>query len=162
MKKCCLLLLMILSLAGCKAEETMETISDELAVPVIAQPGRISVELPGETALPAMENDNGRIYICNDYTITIQTLEGGDLEKTLQTMTGHKKEDMTVMETFHGGVDRYEFVWASAGEGGDLIGRGVILDDGNYHYSMAVLLEAEGTEKTQVNWDQVFSGFHLA
>lgn len=161
MKKSCVLLMIALLLTGCGAEATFETVSDELTAPVIAQPGQISVELPGETALPAMENDNGRIYICNDYTITIQTLEGGDLERTLQTMTGHKKEDMTVMETFQDDVERYEFVWASAGEGGDMVGRGVLLDDGNYHYSMTIQWKAEATEKTQVNWDQVFSSFHV-
>lgn len=148
-------------LTGCRAEETFETVSDELVLPAVAQPGRIRVELPGETALPVMENDNGRIYICNDYEIAIQTLTGGDLEKTVQELTGLPKEELTVMETFRDGIDRCEFVWASAGEGGDQIGRGAILDDGNYHYCLTVLWKADRTQKTQVNWDQVFSTFHL-
>lgn len=161
MKKCCVLLLISLLLTGCGAEETFETVSDDLAAPAIAQPGKISVALPGETALPAMENDNGRIYICNDYEIVIQTLAGGDLEETVQTLSGHKKADMTVMETFRDGVDRYEFVWASAGEGGEQLGRGAILDDGNYHYCLSVLRSAETIDKSQINWDQVFSSFGL-
>lgn len=161
MKKCCVLLLISLLLTGCGAEETFETVSDELAAPVVAQPGKITVELPGETALPAMENDNGRIYICNDYEIVIQTLAGGDLEETVQTISGHEKTDMTVMETFRDGVDRYEFVWASAGEGGEQLGRGAILDDGNYHYCLSVLRNAETAAKSQINWDQVFSTFRL-
>lgn len=152
---------MTLLLAGCKAEETMETISDELVQPVMTQPARICVALPGETSLPAMENDNGRIYICNDYEIVLQTLPGGDLEKTMQSVSGHEQEDMTVMETFCDGNDRYEFIWVSAGEGGEQIGRGAILDDGNYHYCLSVLWDAEAAKKTQVNWDQVFSSFQL-
>lgn len=162
MKKCFCLLLMILLLTGCRAEETFETIADEIALPVMAQPGNISVQLPGETALPVFENDNGRVYVCNDYEIVIQTLDAGDLEKTMQTVSGHERENLTVMETFADGVSRYEFVWAAAGETGEQVGRGVILDDGNYHYCMSVLRDAETNEKSQVNWDQVFSSFCVA
>lgn len=160
-RNCVLLLLMTLLLAGCGAEETFETIADELVQPVMARPGHISVQLPGETALPVIENDSGRIYVCNDYEIVVQTLDGGDLDKTMQTVSGMEKENLTVMETFSDGVSRYEFVWASAGETGDQTGRGAILDDGNYHYCLSVLCNAENGEKTQINWDQVFSSFCL-
>lgn len=162
MGKCCVLLLCVLLLTGCGAEETFETISDELILPVMAQPGNVSVELPGETAMPVIENDNGRIYVCDDYEIMIQTLDGGDLEQTLQTISGRGKNELTVLETFLDGVSRYEFVWAAAGESGDTLGRGVILDDGNYHYCMSVLRDAETTEQSQVNWNQVFSSFSLS
>jgi len=161
-KKCCVLLLMILLLTGCGAEEVFETISDDLVQSVMAQPRLICVQLPGETALPVIENDSGRVYVCNDYEIVLQTLESGDLEKTLQILSGLSKENLTVMETVSDGVSRYEFVWASAGETGDQTGRGAILDDGNYHYCLSVLQNADSTEKSQINWDQVFSSFCLA
>lgn len=162
MKKYLFLLMTMLLLTGCGAEETFETISDELLLPVMARPEMISVQLPGETALPVIENDNGRIYVCNDYEIVIQTLESGDLEETMKILSGHSKEDLTVMETDLNGISRYEFVWASAGEGGDQTGRGVILDDNSYHYCMSVLRSADSSEKSQINWDQVFSSFCLA
>ena len=161
MRKCVLILLMILLLTGCRAEDTFETITDEYILPVMAQPGAIHVELPGETALPVIEKDNDRIYVCNDYEIMLQTLNGGDLEATLQAVSGRKREELTVMETFADGISRYEFVWAAAGETGDVLGRGVILDDGNYHYCLSVLRDAESEEKTQVNWNQVFSSFSV-
>jgi len=155
----CILLCLLLS--GCGTEQTGETISDELLIPVMAQPGSISVELPGETALPVVENDSGRVYVCNDYEIVLQTLAGGDMEETFKTVTGLIRDDLTVMETFLDGISRYEFVWAAVGESGDRIGRGVILDDGNYHYCMSILRDTEGTEKSQVNWDQVVSSFRI-
>lgn len=148
-------------LAGCGSAETFETVCDEPAAPVMAMPRQISVELPGETALPVMENSSGRVYICNDYEIILQTMESGDLEATFLTLSGLTGEELTVVETFADGVDRYEFVWAAAGEGGDCLGRGVVLDDGNYHYCLTVLREAEGREKSQINWDQVVSSFRL-
>lgn len=160
MKKWILVLLMIL-LTGCSAEETFETVADEQMIPVMAQPRFICVDLPGETALPVIENDHGRIYVCNDYEIVLQTVESGDLEETVQMLSGLSQNDITMMETGSEGIDRYEFVWAAAGEGGDQTGRAAILDDGNYHYCLSVL-RYTGSEKTQVNWDQVFSSFQLA
>ena len=162
MKKWMLLLPMVLLLTGCGAEDTFETISDELVLPVMAQPRNISVELPGEAALPVIENSDGRIYICNDYEIILQTLDAGDLEETLKTLSGLSREDMTVVETFADGISRYEFAWASAGETGDQTGRGVVLDDGNYHYCMSVLRSAASMEQSQIDWDQVFGSFSLA
>lgn len=160
MKKWMLLLLMIL-LTGCGAEETFETIADELVLPVMAQPRFVCVDLPGETALPVIENDHGRIYICNDYEIILQTVESGDLESTIQMVSGLSEENITMVETGSEDTRRYEFVWAAAGEGGDQTGRAVILDDGNYHYCLSAL-RCTGNEKTQINWDQVFSSFQLA
>ena len=161
MRKAFCLLLMLL-LAGCRTEETFETVTDEQVMPVMAQRRHICVELPGETSLPVMGNDNGRVYLCDDYEIMIQTMEAGDLEKTMQSISGHERADMTVMETFSDDISRYEFVWASLGEKGDRTGRGVILDDGSYHYCMSVLRNADPAEKSQINWDQVFSSFSLA
>ena len=65
------------------------------------------------------------------------------------------------MQTQRDGVDRYEFVWVSAGEKGERLGRAVILDDGNYHYCMSVLRDADSTEKTQIVWRDVFASFTL-
>ena len=53
MRKCWIISLsLLLLLSGCGAAETMETVSDEMAAPVMAQPKQIYVELPGEAASP--------------------------------------------------------------------------------------------------------------
>ena len=160
--KCFLsVLMMALLLSGCKAEETMETIADEWAIPVMAQPKEISVSLPGEAAMPAVESDSGRIYVCEDYEIVIQTYPSGDLNATIQELSGYSRDDLTIVETVQDGIDRYDFVWASAGEGGDQLGRAVILDDGEYHYTMAVTRSSDTTETSQITWSQVFQSFTL-
>ena len=156
-----MLLLLALLLCGCTAEETLETISDDIVQPVMAQPREIAVSLPGEASIPTMEGDTGRMYLASDYEIYIQTLDAGDLNATIQTVSGYERDALTVMETNQEGVDRYEFVWSSAGETGDRIGRGVVLDDGKYHYVMTVLRDAETTENTQIVWSDVFASFHL-
>ena len=59
-------------------------------------------------------------------------------------------------------MKRYDFVWASAGENGDMLGRAVILDDGNYHYCLSVQRPADPEKTSQVVWSQVFQSFSLA
>lgn len=157
-----MLLLLALLLAGCAAEETLETVADELDIPVMAVPRDVSVSLPGETDLGAVEGSTGRIYLANDYYVTIETLDAGDLDKTIREMSGFHREDLTVLETKEDDVKRYEFVWVSAGEKGEQLGHGIILDDGNYHYCMTVLRDADQDTGTQVVWDEIYQSFSLA
>lgn len=161
MRKRLPVLLVLLLLTGCGAEQTMETVADVWVEPTLPEPGSISVALPGETALPVIESDSGRVYLCNDYEVYLQTLESGDLPDTVRTMSGFSPEELTMVSTTQDGMNRHEFVWASAGETGDWLGRGVILDDGNYHYTMTVLRSAESVETSQVVWDGVFNSFRI-
>ena len=154
-------LLTLALLTGCAAEETFETVADVWAEQPLPPPASISVALPGEAALPVMENDSGRVYLCNDYEVYLQTVEAGDLEATARNMSGYPTDQLTVLSTEQEGVKRHEFVWACAGETGDWLGRGVVLDDGNYHYTMTVLRSAESVETSQVVWDGVFSSFRI-
>ena len=149
-------------LCGCNAQETYETVSDVWAEEALPEPRSILVDLPGESALPVMEQSGGRAYVCNDYEIYIQTMAGGDLNTTVEAMSGFTPERLTVLTTSQGDVSRHEFVWATAGEGGDFLGRGVILDDGNYHYTLSVLRNAQNADSSAVVWDSVFSSFRLA
>ena len=157
MRKFWAILPLVLLLQGCAAEETMETIADEWVQPVMAAPREVSVELPEEAAAPVMESDSEEVYLCEGYEIILERRSSGDLPATVRHVSGYEKKDLTVMETFLDGVSRYEFVWAAAGEQGDRLGRAVILDDGEYHYCLSVLRDADGT----VDWDGVFRSFRL-
>ena len=127
----------------------------------MAQPGRIDVKLPEEAAMPVSETDSGRLYLCRDYEIALQTLSSGDLNGTIRSVTGYGKEELTVLETMRSDMPCYEFTWTCAGETGERIGRGIILDDGNYHYVMTALWDADQTKNLQVIWSDVFSSFHV-
>lgn len=148
-------------LSGCASEATFETVADVWADETLPPPASICVALPGETALPVMESDSGRVYLSNDYEVYLQTVEAGDLEGTVKSMSGYSPDQLTVLTTTRDGMDRHEFVWACTGETGDWLGRGVILDDGNYHYTMTVLRSAETLETSQVVWDGVFNSFRI-
>ena len=154
-----LLMVMALLLCGCGAKETMETISDEPVQAVMAQPREISVRLPDNAVAPVLEGEKEQVYMCEDYEIIIETLSAGDLDGTIRSICGYSQEQLTIMETQWDDVTRYEFVWAAAGEKGDRLGRAVVLDDGEYHYCMSVLRDAEAI--TQVVWRDVFASFSL-
>ena len=158
MKKWIWICLLPVFLTGCRAEETLETVSDEWVVPVMAQPREISVRLPEDTVLPVLEQEGRRLYMAQGYEIILETLASGDVDATVRTLCGYGKDQLTVLETRQEDADRYEFVWTTAGEQGDRLGRAVILDDGNYHYCLSVLRDAGDT---LVVWRDVFGSFAL-
>ena len=158
MKYCCLLVIFSLLLCGCGAEQTLETIADEVVAPVMAQPRQISVQLPDNAVAPVLESDSRQIYMSEHYEITVETLSAGDLNATVQALSGYEKDQLTLVQTESGDAKRYDFVWVSAGESGERLGRGVILDDGQYHYCMSVLRDEI---ESQTVWSEVFQSFSL-
>jgi len=155
-------LLALVMLAGCAPQETFETVADDLVAPVSAQVRQTVVELPKEAASPTVESESGRIYLCDGYEISVQTFLAGDLDSTMRSISGYGRSDLTVLQTESEGADRYEFVWACAGEGGDRIGRAVVLDDGDHHYVLMALADSEVAYEKRDEWLQMFRSFRLA
>lgn len=162
MKKMWMLAAAVLLLCGCSRQvETAETVADVLETPVLASPREIRLELPGEALECAMESDTGRMYLGDSYDVVVQTLAGGSLEDTIRELTGFDKDEITVMQTRTEYPKRWEFAWAAAGESGTRIGRGVIIDDGTYHYCLSALQDADVTD-CQIVWSEVFHSFELS
>ena len=159
MRKYCLLLLLPVLLLGCTSEETFETVSDEIVSPVMAMPRNITVRLPDDAVSPVLESDTRQIYMSEEYEITIETVSAGDLDATVRNLSGYGKDQLTVVETQADTVKRYDFVWVSTGEQGERLGRGVILDDGEFHYCMSAIRDAK--KQTQIVWSDVFQSFAL-
>lgn len=151
--------LMALVLCGCGAEETFETISDEPVQAVSTETREIIVSLPEEAAAPASESESGTLYQCDGYEITLQTMEAGDLNATIQSVSGYSRDDLTVMQTQVGDLKKYELVWACAGELGDRVGKATILDDGSYHYVVSVMTDADRAAEYQEVWEALFDSF---
>lgn len=161
MKRLWCMVAVCLLLAGCGGQETLETISDDIIAPVLAQPRKITVSLPDNAVAPVLESDSEQLYFSEEYEILVQTLSRGDLDATVRALSGCDREKLTLMETIQDGATRYDFVWASAGEDGDMLGRAAILDDGSYHYCLSVLRPAETTQNSQISWRDVFASFGL-
>ena len=162
MKKCWVILVLGLLLCGCGTQETFEPVSDVYAVPVSAEQYELKVVVPEEAAVPAMEGtDGGKLYLCDGYTVTVQTLDGGDLNRTLRETTGFDKEALTVMQTAKAGIKRYECAWSAAGEGEDAVGRAVILDNGAQHYVVTVMANYTQAGQLQATWQHILDSVTL-
>lgn len=162
MKKCLILAVMLLMLTGCGAQETLETVSDDYIQPVSAPLWQMILDVPQDASVTVLQGeDTGKLYLCDGYTVAVQTMEAGDLQKTLRTLTGYEKEELTLMQTLQDGAKRYECVWTSAGEGETQVGRACLLDDGNYIYAVTAMTgESKAGELTEV-WQELFDSFRL-
>lgn len=159
MKRVCLVLGLAFCLCGCGAQQTMETVNDEIVTPVVAAEQQVELSLPEGATLEVAEAE-GKLYLCEDYTVAVQTLDAGDLDKTLRTVTGYGADQLTLMRLQQGEFDRYECAWASAGEE-QQVGRTLILDDGNYHYTVTVLAPAELAGKLTEDWQALMASVRI-
>ena len=142
-----------LLLTGCSAQPTFETVDDMQVVAEAPQVQQVLLELPKEAQLQTAGIDSmDKLYLCDGYTVSVQIMEAGDLDKTLRSTTGYGREALTVMQTMAPTGECYQCVWATAGEGQTQVGRTCILDDGNYHYALTVLTPEKdsGALATQV------------
>ena len=163
MKKLWVLPILALLLAGCGSEKMMETVSDMEETPVIAAEQRVLIQLPQELSAPVLQSEKtGTLYICDDYSVTVQTVASGDLNATIRNVTGKDRADLQIMQTEELGVKRYRWVWATGGEKGVQVGRGCILDDGNYHYVLTALADEDAAGGVQSAWKEIFGSFRLA
>lgn len=158
MKKICWLLLVTVFLCGCSAEQTVERVYDELIIPAMAPAEELFVMVPEDAVRTALAGDDGaQLYFCEDYCLSLQTVPSGDLDRTVRGLCGFGTERLTMLETSQGGVKRWDWTWSCAGEAGDQVGRGMVLDDGDYHYCMTVLADEAKSGGLDEQWDRLFS-----
>ena len=102
MKKLWIALVFAVLLCGCSAEQTFETLSDMYHQPVIT-PQTIDLTLPKEASAQVVQSDTEeKLYLCDGYVLTVQTFSSGDLNHTLQQLTGRNLEQLMVMQTQQG------------------------------------------------------------
>ena len=162
MKKWIVFIFAAALLCGCGVQPTFETVDDQDLLVVSAPVREVKLNLPAEAAKPAMQTDDGdSLYLCNGYTLTVQTLDGGDLGRTLRQVTGYWQEELQPLRTKFSGATRYDLTWSAAGEGGDQVARAVILDDGQYHYAVCVMAEADMAGQLQNTWQDLLGSVTL-
>lgn len=162
MKRNLMILLMIACfLSGCGKQPTAETVNDVYMEPPAAEMQQVIVTLPEEACVPVMQTAGATLYMCADYTLSRQTFAAGDLQKTFREVSGFDQADLKVMETAWENARRYDFVWSAAGETGEQVCRGCILDDGNYHYVLTAATDASEAGRLQSVWREIFNSFRL-
>lgn len=149
-------------LTGCGAAETFETVGDDILQPVMAPAGQIVLELPDSASAHTMaEGKEDALYFCDGYTVTVQTMDRGDLDRTVRTLCGFGADSLKLVQTQVEGGRRWDWVWTAAGEGGDAVGRGAIIDDGKYHYCVTVMAQAEQAGKLETQWTDLLRSFRV-
>ena len=162
MKKLWLILPIFLLLCGCGTQETLETVTDAEDTPTVATAQQIIMELPEDVQMQVLQSeDSGKLYVCEDFVITVQTVPGGDLNRTVEAATGYKKDQLQLLQTQVDTAKRIESVWASTGEGEEQVGRLCILDDGNYHYVVTAMTGASKGGQLQETWNRFFDSVRL-
>lgn len=152
---------LLLLLSGCAEPEHFETMADEYVMPQEIPVQQTRMLLDREAVSFGWENGTDRIYLCDDFCVMVQTFSAGNLDDTIRSITGYRKENLTVMERESEGITGYECVWVSAGEGGDQVGRLLILDDGEHHYTLSVMADAEKAGELSDTWQLLFDSFAI-
>lgn len=162
MKKILCLVLLALLLAGCGAEPTFETIGDLQVQTASAPAQQIFLDLPKNAKLETMgAQGQDKLYLCDGFTVSVQTLEAGDLDRTLRSATGYGKEELTLMQTGAADSKIYRCVWAAAGEGQTQVGKTCIVDDGSYHYVLTVMVPEEDAGRLNEQVQSVLDSFQV-
>ena len=160
MKKWTVLILLLLFLTGCAAEKGFETVGDVYA-PEPQTPRQVILTLPSDATIQTISSDGGKLYLCDGYTVTVQTLQGGDMSKTIREVTGFSPDRLTLLETEKDGFSCRSCGWTAAGEGGDQIARTVILDDGNFHYAVTAMADSDAAGQLSDVWLNIFRSVSL-
>lgn len=158
-----MILIMSMMVCGCSARQTVERVCDELLLPAMMPMGQLQIQLPDGALKETMSDETeGAMYLYDNYCVTVQTMEGGDLDGTIRELCGFRKDDLTLMKTELEDLKRYDWIWSCMGEGGCQIGRGAILDDGNYHYCLTVMADEAVAASLDAQWDAIFSSITVA
>lgn len=162
MKKIVIFMVLVIMLCGCSAAQTFEKVEDTLDQPVMGQMEKVSLTLPDSAASPVVNTDDGaRLYLCDGYSLMVQTLSGGDMDRTVKALCGFDARNISLVESRKDGVKRYEWVWSAAGEAGDQVGRAVVIPDGGYHYCVSVMAPAQTAGALEQEWTALFDSLKV-
>ena len=162
MKFICIVVLLSALLCGC-TQPALETVNDVYVTQPPEERRSIRLELPENAAEAVMEGGEGaRLYLCDGYELRLQTIAAGNMDEVLRTVTGYGEDRLTLMRTKDGDFDRYDCVWCSAGEDGELVGRAAILTDGNYYYCVSALAKSGDAPGLRETWQQIMDTLLLS
>ncbi len=156
MKRIWIVLLLLATLCGCGAAPTFETLGEDIHQVAVTRKEAV-VAVPESAKEMVLEN--GSYWICDSFDLQLQILPAGDLETTVTAISGLDVDSITVMTSASGEMTRYEWVWTAVSEAGQMLCRGLVLDDGAYHYCLTAIGPAQQGENLTEQWNDIFSAF---
>ena len=163
MYRCVIMMVCLLTvlLCGCSSTDSLEMINDHFETVPVAAPAMIHLDFPEEDNVTVAQGDGWCTYTADAYEIVVQTCASGDLNRTLQQITGYNKERLTVMEIPATNTNKYVCAWSTVSEEGEMVGRCTIIDDGVYHYCLSVLIDADVAGDIREDIDTIFATYSL-
>ena len=159
MKRLVVLSLCAFFFCGCSAVQTMETVADDIQV--MASPATVEITYFNEDVSAITADGGDRLYFCDGYTVAVQILNSVNLENSIRMMTGYSSDDLTVMKTSRDGLPAYEYVWTAAGESQEQMCRGILLDDGMFHYAITVMADYSQAGELQQTWQELLNSVSI-
>jgi hypothetical protein len=157
-----LFLLLSAMLCSCTNAEDFEVISDTVVDFQMQEPAKVKLKIPDDAALSVMGSGDRLSYEGDHYQIIVQTLSSGDLDETLQIITGYSKKHLNPMKLTEENYNKYLCAWSAVSEEGEIVGRCAVLDDGRYHYCLSVLVGAQISGEMREEIDALFANYSLA
>ena len=141
--------LLLLCMAGCGAEPVYETIGNVWDnEQTVHSPSVIEFALPEDAQMEVLGNtDTGAVYQIGQWTLWTQVLEGGDVPRSMETLSGLKKDRLQIISHPLGSYSCYEAVWSAAEEEGETLVRTAVIPYGPYHYCLSLKAPAEQGEQ---------------
>lgn len=161
LKKLLIITLMLCLLTACGGGQERETLQD-VYTPQKETPMQVNLTLPEDATMQTITGTEGKLYLCDNFTVTVQTLLGGDLSRTVIETTGYDLDRLTLIKTEKDGITCYRCSWAAAGEGGDQAAQTLILDDGSFHYAVTVMASEEKTGALTEVWQGILRSVSLS
>ena len=94
-------------LVGCGQKQEYESVMDTVVTFAPAQKKDVIINLPEDAVQEALASlENGSMYLCENYTVTVQTVKSGDLSSTVRQVTGYLPENLPIIETMQGDCKR--------------------------------------------------------
>lgn len=168
MRRCILLFLLCLLLAGCAAPELPppETVCDTLLPEKAALPNpyTITIAVPPDAQKNELTPGGSQtVYRQKDgaYEIITRLILANDRKSAIRQLTGFEAHQLQVVETTRFHLPEYRFVWYVPGDPEGTLCRGAMLRDGQRYYTVVFAApESAGTRYNAVA-TEVFASIGL-
>lgn len=161
MKKALVMVVMGLLLTGCTVQKDLETVRDDGLVYQNADSFQLHISLPEDASLASMATENASICYCDDYSVVMQKLPGGDVERTITELTGMSPDRLTVIKLESDGKQVYRFSWSAMGEEALENCSCMLLDDGQYHHAVTMMADYRKSSDLHNEWQSIFDSVKL-
>ena len=163
MKKGIVWIMLMLLLTGCSSETTYETIGNvwEESEPTAVQ-GTMDFALPEGARMEVLEENGSKYYSVGNWEIWTQVYPSGNIRSTIELVTGLEPDMPTVVRQQVEDMTCHETAWSTTGEDGMKAARTAVLDDGNYHYCISVMVPESDAEEVGDFFTQILDSVSIS